>query len=168
MELTRASKSTVSSFALLLKLIASTVVSVMPAKVVRPVSEIQMYCASVRPVSKGRLFNSGSPTQLRVWTCSSEVKATAASLGRFQRYRSPPIEVSWFALSDVSEVALVAVRLPVIVLIPLRSISPEAAESITMSPLKVLQELIASASELVVIVVGPEHCASGLISAYVA
>lgn len=38
------------------------------------------------------------------------------------------------ALSEVSDVALSAVRSPVIVPIPLRLISPEASGSITMSP----------------------------------
>lgn len=56
----------------------------------------------------------------KVWICCNEGKATALSLGKLDRYNVPPIDVSLSALSDVSEVASAAVRLPVIVSIPLR------------------------------------------------
>lgn len=123
--------------ALLSTLIEDTFTMLLLVKVVRPVLEIKMLS-----------------------TCCNEVTSIAVRLVKAERYKASPIEVRLAALREASDVAPIAVKLPVMELIPLRLMSPVAVEFMTMLPSNVLHELISFTSEFVVIVFVPEHCAS--------
>ena len=97
--------------------------------------------------TKVDVVKTGRSVQSRMLTLASDGRLSSERTSSFSKLKVPSMTARSFAARVSKSELLAAVRLPVIVLIPLREMPPAAAVAMTMFPVNVVQAVRTEASE---------------------